>query len=67
MFMNMRNFYLFRYVSEVKDMRGHNLQAPGKISVKNKTLKFNLEFNFNNFQEKKIEFFLIDCYDILTF
>ena len=31
-----------------------------------KTLKFHLELNFNNFQEKKIEKFQIDWYTILT-
>ena len=31
-----------------------------------KTLKCHLEFNFNNFQERNMEFFNVDCYDILT-
>ena len=31
-----------------------------------KTLKFHLEHNFNNFQERKIEKFLVDRYNILS-
>ena len=31
-----------------------------------KTLKCHLEFNFNNFQERKNGKFQVDCYDILT-
>ena len=46
-------------------MKSHVLQALGKIPNK-KTLKFHLEFNFNNFQEKKVENFSVDWYNILT-
>ena len=37
----------------------------GKFQTK-KTLKCHLEINFNNFQERKLEKFLVDCFDILT-
>ena len=36
-----------------------------KLQTK-KTLKFYLELNVNNFQEKKMEKFKIDCHNILT-
>ena len=35
-------------------------------SKQKKTLKCHLELNFNNFQERKMKKFLVDCYDILT-
>ena len=38
----------------------------GKFQTK-KSLKVHLELNFNNFQERKNNFFYADCYDILTF
>ena len=31
-----------------------------------KTLNFHLELNFNNFQERRMEKFKVDCYDIFT-
>ena len=36
-----------------------------KNSNQKKTLKFHLELNFNSFQKRKMEKFLVDCYDIL--
>ena len=52
-------------ISEVKVTRTHVLWARGKIPNK-KTLKLHLELKFNNFQERKLEKFKVDCYDILT-
>ena len=36
-------------------MEGQVLQVLEKNSKQNKTLKFHLELNFNNFQERKYE------------
>ena len=41
-------------MSEVKDMESEAMRALEKTQNK-KILKFHLEFNFNNFQERKNE------------
>ena len=48
--MNIGNFDSFHF--EVKDTRGHDLQALGEI-LNNFFLKFHLELNFNNFEKQK--------------
>ena len=46
-------------------MESQVLRPFGKTSNK-KTLRFHLELNFNNFQERKNGNVLVDCYNILT-
>ena len=43
-------------IHELEVTKTHVLQALGKILTK-RTLKFHLEFNFNNFQKEKMEKF----------
>ena len=50
--MNMESFDSFILISEVKNMENHILQEL-ENSPNKKNLKFYLEFNFNNFQERK--------------
>ena len=40
-------------ISEVNDMDGHDFASIWENFNKKKPLKFHLEFNFNNLQEKK--------------
>ena len=53
-------------MSEVKDMENQVLKALEKFQTK-KTLKFHLEPNFYNFQERKEEEVLCGCYNILYY
>ena len=50
--MNREAFIHSILIIEVKVRKTHVLQVFGKIPNK-KTLKFHLELNFNNFQERK--------------
>ena len=50
--MNMEIFNSFHFDNKVKVTKTHVLQALGRIPNK-KTLKFHLELNFTNLQERK--------------
>ena len=62
----MGSFYSFHFDKYSERYRRSCFASTLENFEQKKTLKFHLELNFNNFQERENGIFKVECYDILT-